>query len=257
MKPNEIKEIPHVDEDGYFDGMVACMADARGALMLGADCYDIAAPEDDGKHFFKLSADKNGWEAEAIPQTAEECVGIVLDHHKQTDRVHKLREVFDKLTQGSTTYRLVQDATTNARTVEKIPEQTVEEVRTEKMRALDSAFASWYEDGATLKSSLGFEVDSDSRAMQDVNGLVTAAESSAAFADTESGGGLIFMDANNVGHQVGLAELKTLQLEIIQAGNAAYQEKWKLRAAIEAATTKEELDAIGIVFQPLDFSKAA
>ena len=58
MKPNEIKEIPHVDEDGYFDGMVACMADARGALMLGADCYDIAAPEDDGKHFFKLSADK-------------------------------------------------------------------------------------------------------------------------------------------------------------------------------------------------------
>lgn len=251
MKPNEIKEIPHVDEDGYFDGMVACMADARGALMLGADCYDIAAPEDDGKHFFKLSADKNGWEAEAIPQTAEECVGIVLDHHKQTDRVHKLREVFDKLTQGSTTYRLVQDATTNARTVEKIPEQTVEEVRTEKMRALDSAFTSWYEDGATLKSSLGFEADSDSRANQDVNGLVTAA--AAETAETK----LTFMDANNEGHQVGLAELKTLQLEIIQAGNAAYQEKWKLRAAIEAATTKEELDAIGIVFQPLDFSKAA
>ena len=253
MKPNEIKEIPHVDEDGYFDGMVACMADAKGSLMLGADCYDIAAPEDDGKHFFKLSADKNGWEAEAIPQTAEECVGIVLDHHKQTDRVHKLREVFDKLTQGSTTYRLVQDATTNARTVEKIPEQTVEEVRTEKKRALDSAFASWYEDGATLKSSLGFEADSDSRAMQDVNGLVTAAEAQATFAAD----GLIFMDAKNVGHEVTLDQLKTLQLEIIASGNAAYQEKWKLRDAIEAATTKEELDAIEIVFQPLDFSKAA
>lgn len=179
----------------------------------------------------------------------------MLDHHKQTDRVHKLREVFDKLTQGSTTYRLVQDATTNARTVEKIPEQTVEEVRTEKMRALDSAFTSWYEDGATLKSSLGFEADSDSRANQDVNGLVTAAEAMAAAETAETK--LTFMDANNEGHQVGLAELKTLQLEIIQAGNAAYQEKWKLRAAIEAATTKEELDAIGIVFQPLDFSKAA
>lgn len=250
MKPNEIKEIPHVDEDGYFDGMVACMADAKGSLMLGADCYDIAAPEDDGKHFFKLSADKNGWVAEAIPQTAEECVGIVLDHHKQTDRVHKLREVFDKLTQGSTTYRLVQDATTNARTVEKIPEQTVEEVRTEKMRALDSAFTSWYEDGATLKSSLGFEADSDSRANQDVNGLVTAAEAQETFAAD----GLIFMDAKNVGHEVTLDQLKTLQLEIIASGNAAYQEKWKLRAAIEAATTKEELDAIEIVFQPLDFS---
>lgn len=250
MKPNEIKEIPHVDEDGYFDGMVACMTDAKGSLMLGADCYDIAAPEDDGKHFFKLSADKNGWVAEAIPQTVEECVGIVLDHHKQTKRIHKLRTAFDELTKNSTTYRLVQDPETNARSIEKIPEQTVEEARSEKMRALDSDFTSWYEDGATLKSSLGFEADSDSRAMQDVNGLVTAAEAQATYSDS----GLTFMDANNVGHQVNLEQLKTLQLEIIASGNAAYQEKWKLRDAIEKAKTKEELGKIVIAFHPVDFS---
>lgn len=235
--------------------MVACMADARGALMLGADCYDIAAPEDDGKHFYKIAADGQSWEAEAIPQTVEECVGITLDHHKQTERVHKLREVFEELTRGSTTFRLVQDPETNARTVEAIPENTVDEVRTEKLQALDSAFNAWYTDGATLKSSLGFEADSDSRAMQDVNGLVTAAEAMAAAETAETK--LIFMDANNQGHEVGLAELETLRLEIIQAGQAAYQEKWKLRAAIEAAKTKEELDAIEIAFHPADFSKAA
>lgn len=255
MKPNEIREVPHCDEDGYFDGMVACMADARGALMLGADCYDIASPEDDGKHFYKIAADGQSWEAEAIPQTVEECVGITLDHHKQTERVHKLREVFEELTRGSTTFRLVQDPETNARTVEAIPENTVDEVRTEKLQALDSAFNAWYTDGATLKSSLGFEADSDSRAMQDVNGLVTAAEAMAAAETAETK--LIFMDANNQGHEVGLAELETLRLEIIQAGQAAYQEKWKLRAAIEAAKTKEELDAIEIAFHPADFSKAA
>lgn len=254
MKPNEIVELPHVDEDGYFDGLCACMADADGQLMLGADTYNIEAPADDGKHFYKLSADKSGWEAEAIPATPEACAGIVLDHYKQTKRIHQLREVFEELTKNSTTYRLVQDPETNARSIEKIPEKTVEEVRTEKKRALDSAFTSWYEDGATLKSSLGFEADSDSRAMQDVNGLVTAAESSAAFADTESGGGLIFMDANNVGHQVSIDQLKTLQLEIIQAGLAAYQEKWKLRDAIEKAKTKEELEKIVIAFHPADFS---
>ena len=254
MKPNDIIELPHVDEDGYWDGPCACMVDANGDLMLGADTYNIAAPEDDGKHFYKLSADKTGWVAEAIPTTAEECVGIVLDHHKQTDRVHKLREVFKELTNDSTTYRLVQDPETNARTVEKIPEKTVEEVRSEKLRQLDSAFNSWYSDGATVISSLGFEADSDARAMTDVNGLVTAAESSAAFADTESGGGLIFMDANNVGHQVSIDQLKTLQLEIIQAGQAAYQEKWKLRDAIEKAKTKEELGKIVIAFHPVDFS---
>lgn len=250
MKPNEIKEIPHVDEDGYFDGMVACMADAKGSLMLGADCYDIAVPEDDGKHFYKIAADGQSWEAEAIPQTAEECVGIVLDHHKQTERIHKLRTVFDELTKNSATYRLVQDPETNARSIEKIPEKTVEEVRTEKMRALESAFTSWYEDGATLKSSLGFEADSDSRAMQDVNGLVTVAEAQATFAAD----GLIFMDAKNVGHEVTLDQLKTLQLEIIASGNAAYQEKWKLRDAIEKAKTKEELEKIEIAFHPADFS---
>lgn len=254
MKPNEIVELPHVDEDGYFDGFCACMADEDGELMLGADTYNIAAPTDDGQHFYKLSADKTSWVAEAIPTTPEEAVGIVLEHRSQTKRVHRLRQIFEDLTKGSTTYRIHQDPETNARSVEKIPEKTVEEVRTEKKRALDSAFASWYEDGATLKSSLGFEVDSDSRAMQDVNGLVTAAESSAAFADTESGGGLIFMDANNVGHQVSIDQLKTLQLEIIQAGQAAYQEKWKLRDAIEKAKTKEELEKIEIAFHPADFS---
>lgn len=250
MKPNEIVELPHVDEDGYFDGFCACMADEDGELMLGADTYNIAAPTDDGQHFYKLSADKTSWVAEAIPTTPEEAVGIVLEHRSQTKRVHRLRQIFEDLTKGSTTYRIHQDPETNARSVEPIPEKTLNEARKEKMRALDSAFTSWYNDGATLISSLGFEADSDSRAMQDVNGLVVAAESSATFSET----GLIFMDANNEGHQVSLEDLKTLQLEIIAAGNAAYQEKWKLRDAIEKAKTKEELGKIVIAFHPVDFS---
>lgn len=250
MKPNEIVELPHVDEDGYFDGFCACMADEDGELMLGADTYNIAAPTDDGQHFYKLSADKTSWVAEAIPTTPEEAVGIVLEHRSQTKRVHRLRQIFEDLTKGSTTYRIHQDPETNARSVEPIPEKTLNEARKEKMRALDSAFTSWYNDDATLISSLGFEADSDSRAMQDVNGLVVAAESSATFSET----GLIFMDANNEGHQVSLEDLKTLQLEIIQAGQAAYQEKWKLRDAIEKAKTKEELEKIVIAFHPVDFS---
>ena len=34
MKPNEIKEIPHVDEDGYFDGMGLTMGAAKTLLTL-------------------------------------------------------------------------------------------------------------------------------------------------------------------------------------------------------------------------------
>ena len=250
MVPNSIIDLPHVDEDGYFDGLCACMVDATGELLIGANTFDIPAPKDDGKHFYKITSDKTSWEAEAIPTTAEECLGIVLDHQSQTDRVHRLRACFDALTKDSTEFRQVQNPETNARSVERIPEKKLEEVRSEKERILESAFYSWYSDGATLISSLGYEIDSDSRAMQDVNGLVAAAEAQTTFAAS----GLIFMDANNVGHEVALDQLKTLQLEIIASGNAAYQEKWKLRDAIEKAKTKEELDAIEIAFHPADFS---
>ena len=148
------------------------------------------------------------------------------------------------------------DAATTALTVkvEAIPEKTVEEVRTEKTSELDAAFNSWYTDGATMKSSLGFDADSDSRAMQDVNGLVTAAEAQATF-DTD--GTLVFMDANNEGHAVTLDQLKVLQLEIINSGNLAYQQKWKIRDAIAKAKTKEELEAITIKFTPADFTASA
>lgn len=176
----------------------------------------------------------------------------VVSHESQTERCNELRNLFQTLTEGSTEYR-VSRGDDLSWFVEAIPEKTFEEVKADKTAQLDSAFNAWYNDDATLISSLGFEADSDSRAMQDVNGLVVAAESSATFSET----GLIFMDANNEGHQVSLEDLKTLQLEIIAAGNAAYQEKWKLRDAINAATSKDELEAIEIKFHPVDFSESA
>ena len=198
MKPNDIIELPHVDEDGYWDGPCACMVDANGDLMLGADTYNIAAPEDDGKHFYKLSADKTGWVAEAIPTTAEECVGIVLDHHKQTDRVHKLRVVFDKLTQGSTTYRLVQDATTNARTVEKIPEKTPEEQAADEMSEAKAKRAAAV---AVIKVTVdGMEFDGDEESQSRMARAITAAE--AAKQDTT-----VWVLANNVPTTVTKAQL--------------------------------------------------
>lgn len=127
-------------------------------------------------------------------------------------------------------------------TEEPDPQPMVEDVRTQKLIELDSKFLDWYETDATLISSLGFECDSDARAMMDINGLVIKAQSA------------VFMDANNQPHEVTLEELKVIQLEIIDAGNAAYQRKWELREAINAAETIEDLDAIEITFTPVDFS---
>ena len=65
------------------------------------------------------------------------------------------------------------------------------------------------------------------------------------------------MDANNQPHLLTLEELQTLQIEIIQNGQDAYTQKWTIRAAIEAAESKEALDKIEIKFVALDFSKEA
>lgn len=133
----------------------------------------------------------------------------------------------------------------------EIPAPSIEELKTAKLTQLDSAFLQWYETDAVVTSSLGFVADSDSRAMMDVSGLVTTLESQ----PVESRSTVAFMDANNQPHLLSLEQLKTVQVEIIQNGQSAYQQKWSMRAAIEQATTKEELEAIEIKFSAEDFSK--
>ena len=133
----------------------------------------------------------------------------------------------------------------------EIPAPSVDELKTEKLSQLDSAFLQWYETDAVVTSSLGFVADSDARAMMDVNGLVTTLESQPA----ETRSTVAFMDNDNQPHLLTLDQLKTVQLEIIQNGQSAYQQKWTLRTAIEQASSKEELDAIEIKFVAEDFSK--
>lgn len=133
----------------------------------------------------------------------------------------------------------------------EIPAPSIDELQNAKLSQLDSAFLQWYETDAVVTSSLGFVADSDSRAMMDVSGLVTTLESQ----PVESRSTVAFMDANNEAHLLTLDQLKTVQLEIVQNGQSAYQQKWTLRTAIEQATTKEELEAIEIKFSAEDFSK--
>lgn len=87
--------------------------------------------------------------------------------------------------------------------------------------------------------------------MMDVSGLVTTLEAQ----PVESRATVAFMDANNQAHLLTLEQLKTVQVEIIQNGQSAYQQKWALRTAIESAQTKEELEAIEIKFTAEDFNK--
>lgn len=134
-----------------------------------------------------------------------------------------------------------------------VPEPSLEEVQSFKLQELERAFLQWYEKDAKVTSSLGFVADSDVRAVTDVSGLITVVEAT----PEESRSSVAFMDANNEPHMLTLDQLKVLQLEIVQNGQSAYQQKWTLRTAIEDAETANEVEAVEIGFTGLDFSESA
>lgn len=124
------------------------------------------------------------------------------------------------------------------------PAPDINMIRNQKLRELDNQFEHWYTEDATLYSTLGFEADSDQRAMMDINGLVIL------------GQGAIFMDAQNQPHELTIEKLEVLQKEVIAAGTAAYAVKWAYRTKINEATTVDELNDIFIRFEPYDANKA-
>lgn len=118
----------------------------------------------------------------------------------------------------------------------------VENVKSRKLARLNSALnAVKASSGASIKSSTGYTVNANTTAKQNVDGLITAMTSTG----TDS---VNFMTFDNTLVQLTLDQLKTIQLELISYGNNLYARKWELRNAIEACTTKEEVDAINITF---------
>lgn len=104
-------------------------------------------------------------------------------------------------------------------------------------------------DRAHVVSSLGFTVDANSTANENVNGLLI----------TIGAGTVQFCDYYNGFHELNKAQLETLQSEIIQNGQNLYAQKWQYRTAIEDCVDNEGLDAVvaTIEFTYMDFSAAS
>ncbi|EQM95241.1 DUF4376 domain-containing protein [Oxalobacter paraformigenes] len=120
------------------------------------------------------------------------------------------------------------------------PQKPLNEARSAKLAELNAAFAE-ASANAHCRSSLGFEINADETANRNVTSLIVALE--AAGEET-----VPFCAFDNRFHDVTLAQLKTMQLDIIANARALYARKWALREAIGKAASVEELDAITIVF---------
>jgi len=118
----------------------------------------------------------------------------------------------------------------------------IENVKARKLaelnRAMEEAKVS---SSVSIKSSVGYTVNANTTAKQNVDGLITAM--TATGRDTVS-----FMTFDNQLVELTLDQLKAIQLELISYGNNLYARKWALRSQIDACTTKEEVDAIVISY---------
>lgn len=123
----------------------------------------------------------------------------------------------------------------------------LDDLKAQKSAQIKYAFLNWREQEATLISSLGFKADSNERANTDVNGLLVAYEG-------HQEAPITFRDADNQFHTLTYEQVKVLQLEIIENGNFAYAQKWAFDDQVEQATSKENLDAIEVIFVGKNFS---
>ena len=100
---------------------------------------------------------------------------------------------------------------------------------------------------AHIVSSLGFTVDANQTANENVTGLLVM------IGDTET---VQFCDYHNQFHELNKSQLETLQTEIIQNAQSLYAQKWQYRTAIEDCVDNEGLDAVvaTIEFTYMDFS---
>lgn len=97
-----------------------------------------------------------------------------------------------------------------------------------------------------IKSSLGFTIDANPTAKENVQGLIE-----------EVGDSMVqFCDYYNQFHELNKSQLETLKSEINQNGQALYAQKWQYRTQIENCTNNEGLDAVleAINFTYMDFS---
>lgn len=116
-------------------------------------------------------------------------------------------------------------------------EVELEVLRTQCMRQMTSTFNQYRVSPTTkITSSLGFDVNANTDAFENVQGCIAQIEQGIIQPMGEGQEAIItFMDFNNTPHELTVDQLKVLSAEIAQNGSRAYAKKWVYREQINGA----------------------
>lgn len=239
----------HYDSDNLFYDGTRVVQKINGEANYPKYVLATAPSLKDG-YWYKC-ADGESWTAIAKPTTCSEAIKMGLSAISNSPKQHA-REVCSLLQSlvaaESEEYRIKTDSSTLEMSIEAIPEKTFEEVKAEKEAELASIAGQYDQykcDAMYVTSSLGFKVNADIRSQTNMQGLIDV------LTDTAT---TLYKDYDNKFQTVTKANLETMKAEAIQNGQNLYQQKWAYQQRINACTTIEELNAIEIKFEMMDFS---
>lgn len=129
-------------------------------------------------------------------------------------------------------------------------EQSIELLKELALGRIGAAFEAFRKSSKTyIYSSLGFKVNANTTAFENVSGLV--AQLQYRQDEGELDPVVSFMTYDDETQNLSLAQMKTIQMEISSYGTRAYEYKWGVKAKVRACSSKEELDAIVIDFSSI------
>lgn len=99
-------------------------------------------------------------------------------------------------------------------------------------------------------SALGFRINGDRRTATNIAGLISTYD-----IPPNSGKPVQYRDYDNQDQSLNKEQLQQMYLEHLANGNTLYQQKWAMEAAIDAAQSLEELEAIDTEFKMADFTQ--
>lgn len=127
----------------------------------------------------------------------------------------------------------------------------LDKLKAEKLEALTAyvgQFDQYKCDEMYVTSSIGgYKFNADIRSQTNMQGLIDV------LADNAT---TLYKDYDNEFRTMTKADIAVLKSECLQNGQYLYQQKWTLQTKINACTSKEELDAIEIKFEMLEFNHA-
>lgn len=239
----------HYDADNLFYDGTRLVQIIDGEANFPKNCIEKAPAGKDG-YWYKCT-NGTSWTAVKKPTTCAEAIKAGLSAVSNSPKQHD-REVCTLLqslvSAESDAYKIKTDSDTLEMSIEEIPEKTFEEVKAEKESELAS-IAGQYDQfkcpSMYITAPEGYTINADIRSQNNMQRLIDT------MSDTDT---ISYKCFDNEFRDATKAMLTVWLADCIVNGKALYNQKFAFEQAIDACTTVEELNAIEIKFEMMDFS---